>query len=85
VTESAGKRKGRNATGRGNPYIGGTLGEASISVGRTQTFPGAKYRRLCTRMPPARLRPNFRISYHTPVRQDQDQVNGRDQALYCAN
>lgn len=45
------KRKGKNATGRGNPYIGGTLGEASISVGRTQTFLGAKYRRLCTRMP----------------------------------
>jgi transposase len=51
VSESAGKRKGKNATGRGNPYIGGTLGEASISVGRTQTFLGAKYRRLCTRMP----------------------------------
>ena len=51
VTESAGKRKGKNATGRGNPYIGGTLGEASISVGRTQTFLGARYRRLCTHMP----------------------------------
>jgi transposase len=51
VTESGGKRKGKSATGRGNPYIGGTLGEASISVGRTQTFPGAKYRRLCTHMP----------------------------------
>src|SRR6266568_4259200 len=24
VTESGGKRKGKNATGRGNPYIGGT-------------------------------------------------------------
>ena len=51
VTESAGKRKGKNATGRGNPYIGGTLGEASVSVGRTQSFLGAKYRRLCTHMP----------------------------------
>src|SRR6266550_2577843 len=51
VTESGGKRKGKNATGRGNPYIGGTLGEASVSVGRTQTFLGAKYRRLCTHMP----------------------------------
>jgi transposase len=51
VTESGGKRKGKNATGRGNPCIGGTLGEASISVGRTQTFLGAKYRRLCTHMP----------------------------------
>ena len=51
VSESAGKRKGKNATGRGNPYIGGTLGEASISTGRTQTFLGAQYRRMCKRMP----------------------------------
>ena len=51
VRESAGRRKGKNATGRGNPYIGGTLGEAAAGAGRTQTFLGAKYRRLCTRMP----------------------------------
>jgi transposase len=51
VKESAGKRKGKNATGRGNPYIGGTLGEAAISAGRTQTFLGEKYRRLTRRMP----------------------------------
>jgi transposase len=51
VSESAGKRKGKNATGRGNPCIGGALGEASTSVGRTQTFLGAKYRRMCTHMP----------------------------------
>ena len=51
VTESAGKRKGKNATGRGSPYIGGTLGEASISAGRTQTFLGQTYRQLTRRMP----------------------------------
>jgi len=51
VRESAGRRKGKNATGRGNPYIGGTLGEAAAGAGRTQTFLSAKYRRLCTRMP----------------------------------
>jgi hypothetical protein len=51
VKESAGKRKGKNATGRGNPCIGGALGEASISAGRTQTFTGEKYRRLTRRMP----------------------------------
>ena len=51
VRESAGRRKGKNATGRGNPYIGGTLGEAAAGAGRTQTFLGAKYRRLCIRMP----------------------------------
>ncbi|HET9894801.1 MAG TPA: hypothetical protein VFQ44_07685 [Streptosporangiaceae bacterium] len=36
VTESGGKRKGSNATGRGNPY----LGETAVSAGRTQTVPG---------------------------------------------
>ena len=51
VSESAGKRKGKNATGRGNPYIGGALGEASVNAGRTQTFLGAKYRRLVRQMP----------------------------------
>ena len=51
VTESGGKRKGKNATGRGNPYIGAALGEASATIGRTQTFLAAKYRRLCRHMP----------------------------------
>src|SRR6266496_876531 len=39
------------ATGRGNPYLGAALGEATISAGRTQSFLGAKYRRLTRRMP----------------------------------
>jgi transposase len=47
----SGKRKGRTATGRGNPYIGATLGEAAASAGLTKTFLGAKLRRLCRRMP----------------------------------
>jgi len=51
VSESAGKRKGKNATGRGNPYLGGTLGEAAANAGRTSTFPGTKYRRLVKHMP----------------------------------
>jgi transposase len=51
VKQPAGKRKGSNATGRGNPYLGAALGEATISAGRTQSFPGAKYRRLTRRMP----------------------------------
>ena len=51
VTESGGRRKGKNATGRGNPYIGGTLGEASVNVRRTQTFLGERYRQLTRRMP----------------------------------
>jgi transposase len=51
VRQSAGKRKGSNATGRGNPYLGAALGEAAISAGNTQSFLGAKYRRLTRRMP----------------------------------
>jgi len=51
VKQSAGKRKGSNSTGRGNPYLGAALGEATISAGRTQSFLGAKYRRLTRRMP----------------------------------
>src|SRR5450756_1913353 len=47
----SGKRKGRSATGRGNPCIGGTLGETAASAGRTQAFLGAKLRRLCKHMP----------------------------------
>ena len=51
VKKSAGKRKGSNSTGRGNPYLGAALGEAVTSASRTQTFTGAKYRRLAKRMP----------------------------------
>ena len=51
VKQSAGKRKGSNSTGRGNPYLGAALGEAGISAGNTQSFLGARYRRLTRRMP----------------------------------
>jgi transposase len=50
VKESGGRRKGGSATGKGNPYIGATLGEAA-AVGRTRTFLGAKLRRLVRHMP----------------------------------
>jgi transposase len=51
VTQSAGKRKGSNATGRGNPYLSAALGEAANGAGRTQSFLGARYRRMARRMP----------------------------------
>jgi transposase len=51
VAQSGGKRKGKNATGRGNPYLSGAIGEAAISAGRTQSFLGVKYRRLVRHMP----------------------------------
>jgi transposase len=51
VAQSGGKRKGSNAAGRGNPYLSAALGEVSMSAARTQSFLGAKYRRLVKRMP----------------------------------
>jgi transposase len=51
VAQSGGKRRGANASGHGNRYLGAALGEAAVSAGRTQSFPGAKYRRLVKRMP----------------------------------
>lgn len=69
VKESAGRRIGKNATGRGNPYAGGALGEAAVSAGRTDTFLGARYRRMCKRMPKkkalgALMRAQVVIAYH---------------------
>ena len=51
IRQSAGKRKGRNATGRGNPYLSAALGEATYAASRTNSFLGARYRRLARRMP----------------------------------
>src|SRR3954452_5261733 len=49
VSESAGKRKGKNATGKGNRYLARTLGEAVVAAARTDTFLGERYRRLARR------------------------------------
>jgi transposase len=49
VSESAGKRKGRAATGHGNAYLARALGEAAVAAGRTNTFLGERYRRLARR------------------------------------
>jgi transposase len=51
VRQSGGKSKGTSASGRGNPYLSAALGEISISAARTQSFLGARYRRLVRRMP----------------------------------
>jgi transposase len=49
VKESAGKRKGKHATGHGNPYLARVLGEAAVAAGRTDTFLGERYRRIARR------------------------------------
>src|SRR6266545_448697 len=45
---SAGKTKS-SATGKGNPWIGATIGEAAMGASRTTTFLGARYRRIVKR------------------------------------
>ena len=49
IKESAGKNKGRGATGHGNPYLARVLGEAAVVAGRTDTFLGERYRRIARR------------------------------------
>ena len=49
VKESAGRRKGNEKTGHGNPYLARVLGEAAVSAGRTDTFLGERYRRIARR------------------------------------
>jgi transposase len=50
VNVSAGKKVGTSATGHGDRYLARALGEAAVSVGRTKTFLGARYRRLARRI-----------------------------------
>jgi len=49
VKESAGKKKGNNSTGHGNPYLARILGNAAAAAGRTDTFLGERYRRIARR------------------------------------
>jgi transposase len=46
--QSAGKHK-PGSTGKGSPWIAGTLGEAVIGAARTKTFLGSRYHRLARR------------------------------------
>jgi transposase len=50
IKESAGKKKGKNATGHGNPYLARVLGQAAVNAGKTDTFLGERYRRLARRI-----------------------------------
>ncbi len=49
IKASAGKTKGNGSTGKGNRYLARALGEAALTAGRTETFLGARYRRLARR------------------------------------
>lgn len=49
IKASAGKNKGNGSTGHGNRYLARVLGEAAVTAGRTDTFLGARYRRIARR------------------------------------
>ena len=49
INSSAGKNKGNGSTGHGNRYLARVLGEAAVGAGRTDTFLGARYRRIARR------------------------------------
>ena len=47
--QSAGKKKCKNTTGYGNPYLARILGNAAAVAGKTDTFLGERYRRIARR------------------------------------
>lgn len=49
INSSAGKTKGNGSTGHGNRYLARVLGEAVIAASRTDSFLGARYRRIARR------------------------------------
>ena len=49
IKSSAGKTKGNGSSGHGNRYLARTLGEAAVGAARTDTFLGARYRRIARR------------------------------------
>ena len=49
IKESAGKKKGKGSTGHGNAYLASVLGNAAAGAAKTDTFLGAKYRRIARR------------------------------------
>ena len=49
ISQSAGKKKGKNATGHGNRYLARALGQAAVTAGKTDTFLGERYRRIARR------------------------------------
>jgi hypothetical protein len=53
-TVQSGRKKGRGATGKGNPYLKAALRQMAAGAARTDTFLGQRYRRLAKRMPKAR-------------------------------
>lgn len=49
INSSAGKVKGNGSTGHGNKYLARTLGDVVVGASRTNSFLGARYRRIARR------------------------------------
>jgi len=49
VHQSGGRKPHNRATGRGDPWLAGAIGEAAAGATRTRTFLGERYRRLARR------------------------------------
>jgi transposase len=49
-TIQSGAKQRAGATGKGNPYLKGALGEAATAAAKTDTFLGERYRRLVRRI-----------------------------------
>jgi transposase len=48
-TRQSGQKTSHGKQGKGNPYLGGILGEIAASAARTDTFLGERYRRIAKR------------------------------------
>ncbi len=53
-TRQSGRTNGRARTGKGNPYLKSALAQIATGAAKTDTFLGARYRRLSKRMPKAK-------------------------------
>jgi transposase len=49
ATRQSGPKTSHGKQGKGNPYLGGILGEIAASAARTDTFLGERYRRIARR------------------------------------
>ena len=49
ATRQPGQKTSHGKAGKGNPYLGGILGEIAASAARTGTFLGERYRRIARR------------------------------------
>ena len=53
-TVQSGRKHARARTGKGNPYLKSALAQIATGAAKTDTFLGARYRRLIKRMPKAK-------------------------------